>query len=48
MIHPQQPSGMPVGKYLPFDQQISVELPDRTWPTKAHDARPALVRCRPA
>jgi len=34
MIHPQQPSGMPVGKYLPFDRQISVELPDRTWPTK--------------
>ena len=33
MIHPQQPSGMPIGKYLPFDQQISVELPDRTWPT---------------
>jgi 2-isopropylmalate synthase len=25
---------MPIGKYLPFDQQISVELPDRTWPTK--------------
>jgi len=24
---------MPIGKYLPFDQQISVELPDRTWPT---------------
>ena len=34
MIHPQQPSGMPVGKYLPFDQQISVELPDRAWPAK--------------
>ncbi len=34
MIHPQQSSGMPIGKYLPFDQQISVELPDRTWPTK--------------
>jgi len=34
MIHPQQPSGMPTGKYLPFDQQISVELPDRTWPTQ--------------
>ena len=33
MIHPQQPSGMPVGKYVPFDQQITVELPDRTWPT---------------
>jgi len=34
MIHPQQPSGMPVGKYVPFDQQISVELPDRAWPSK--------------
>src|SRR5450631_490049 len=34
MIQPQKPSGMPVGKYLPFDQQISVELADRTWPTK--------------
>jgi 2-isopropylmalate synthase len=34
MIHPQQPSGMPVGKYLPFDQQISVEVPDRAWPAK--------------
>ncbi|MHB1473894.1 MAG: 2-isopropylmalate synthase [Dermatophilaceae bacterium] len=34
MIHPQQPSGMPIGKYRPFDQQILVELPDRTWPTK--------------
>jgi 2-isopropylmalate synthase len=34
VIHPQVPSGMPIGKYLPFDQQISVELPDRTWPTK--------------
>jgi 2-isopropylmalate synthase len=34
MIHPQKPSGMPVGKYLPFDQQIAVELPDRSWPAK--------------
>jgi 2-isopropylmalate synthase len=25
---------MPVGKYLPFDRQILVDLPDRTWPTK--------------
>ena len=40
MIHPQRPSGMPVGKYLPFDQQISVELPDRTWPTKRMTAAP--------
>jgi 2-isopropylmalate synthase len=34
MIHPQNPSGMPVRKYLPYDQQISVDLPDRTWPTR--------------
>jgi 2-isopropylmalate synthase len=34
MINHQQPSGMPVGKYVPFDQLISVELPDRTWPTR--------------
>jgi 2-isopropylmalate synthase len=31
---PQQPSGMPVHKYRPFADQIRVELPDRTWPTK--------------
>jgi 2-isopropylmalate synthase len=30
----QQPSGMPVHKYRPFAEQIRVELPDRTWPTK--------------
>jgi 2-isopropylmalate synthase len=30
----QQPSGMPFHRYLPFDQQIRVDLPDRTWPTK--------------
>ena len=34
MINHQQPSGMPVGKYVPFDQQISVELPDRSWPAR--------------
>ena len=34
MINHQQPSGMPVGKYVPFEQQISVELPDREWPSK--------------
>src|SRR5689334_3308489 len=30
----QQPSGMPIHRYLPFDEQIRVQLPDRTWPTK--------------
>ncbi|MGO1285199.1 MAG: 2-isopropylmalate synthase, partial [Brachybacterium sp.] len=31
---PQQPSGMPTHKYLPFHEQIQVELPDRTWPAR--------------
>ena len=29
-----------MGKYLPFDQQILVELPDRTWPTRQMTAAP--------
>lgn len=32
--NPQQPSGMPIHKYRPFHEQIKVDLPDRTWPTK--------------
>lgn len=31
---------MPVHKYLPFHEQISVELPDRTWPTKRIEKAP--------
>jgi 2-isopropylmalate synthase len=34
MENTQRPSGMPVHKYVPFHEQISVELPDRTWPAK--------------
>src|SRR5574339_257012 len=34
MIHPQQPSGMPTRKYVPFQDQIDVHLPDRTWPDR--------------
>ena len=30
----QQPSGMPIHKYVPFQQQIATALPDRTWPDK--------------
>jgi 2-isopropylmalate synthase len=30
----QQPSGMPIHRYLPFSEQVRVELPDRSWPTK--------------
>ena len=31
---PQTASGMPVHRYRPFHEQIRVELPDRTWPTR--------------
>jgi 2-isopropylmalate synthase len=34
MENTQKPSTMPVHKYQPFHEQISVELPDRTWPSK--------------
>ncbi len=34
MQNTQRPSGMPVHKYVPFHDQISVELADRTWPNK--------------
>lgn len=30
--NPQQPSGMRVGKYRPYHEQLQVDLPDRTWP----------------
>src|SRR3954469_18297325 len=36
----QQPSGMPIHKYRPFHEQIHVELPDRTWPTKRIEVAP--------
>ncbi|MEN9731141.1 MAG: hypothetical protein RL488_451 [Actinomycetota bacterium] len=34
MENTQKPSKMPVHKYQPFHEQIVVELPDRTWPTR--------------
>jgi 2-isopropylmalate synthase len=30
----QQPSGMPFSRYVPFHEQVRVEVPDRTWPTR--------------
>ncbi|KZC96390.1 2-isopropylmalate synthase [Clavibacter tessellarius] len=30
----QAPSGMPIHKYRPFHEQIQVDLPDRTWPSR--------------
>ncbi|MBW9118836.1 2-isopropylmalate synthase [Microbacterium trichothecenolyticum] len=32
MENTQKPSGMPTHKYRPFHEQITVNLPDRTWP----------------
>jgi 2-isopropylmalate synthase len=40
MIHPQQPSGMPTQKYVPFQDQIDVHLPDRTWPDRVMTKAP--------
>ncbi|MDY0829445.1 2-isopropylmalate synthase [Microbacterium sp. BG28] len=34
MENTQKPSGMPTHKYRPFHEQIRVDLPDRTWPSK--------------
>ena len=34
MHNTQQPSGMPFRRYVPYQQQFTVDLPDRTWPTK--------------
>ena len=34
MKNTQKPSTMPVHRYKPFHEQISVSLPDRTWPDK--------------
>ncbi|QWS34758.1 2-isopropylmalate synthase [Curtobacterium aetherium] len=40
MQNAQRPSGMPIHKYVPFSEQITVDLPDRTWPTKRIDHAP--------
>lgn len=32
MKNTQRPSAMPIHKYRPFHEQITVHLPDRTWP----------------
>lgn len=40
MKNVQKPSKMPFGRYLPFHKQITVELPDRTWPTRRIETAP--------
>jgi 2-isopropylmalate synthase len=34
MKNTQAPSAMPIHRYRPFHEQIRVDLPDRTWPSK--------------
>ncbi|MFV0458508.1 MAG: 2-isopropylmalate synthase [Actinomycetales bacterium] len=31
---------MPIGRYVPFHEQIAVDLPDRTWPDRRIEAAP--------
>ncbi|OOB90580.1 2-isopropylmalate synthase [Rathayibacter sp. VKM Ac-2630] len=40
MKNTQKPSSMPIRKYRPYHEQITVDLPDRTWPTKRITAAP--------
>ncbi|RUQ22618.1 2-isopropylmalate synthase [Kocuria sp. HSID16901] len=40
MTFPQKPSGMPIHKYRPFQEEINVQLPDRTWPDKVMSHAP--------
>ncbi|KQR25197.1 2-isopropylmalate synthase [Microbacterium sp. Leaf151] len=40
MKNTQKPTSAPVHKYRPFHEQIRVELPDRTWPSKRIESAP--------
>ncbi|NIJ03822.1 2-isopropylmalate synthase [Frigoribacterium faeni] len=40
MKNAQTPSGMPIHKYRPFHEQIVVDLPDRTWPSRRIEQAP--------
>lgn len=40
MKNSQKPTSAPVHKYRPFHEQIRVDLPDRTWPSKRIEVAP--------
>ncbi|KTR96718.1 2-isopropylmalate synthase [Microbacterium testaceum] len=40
MKNTQKPTSAPVHKYRPFHEQIRVDLPDRTWPSKRIEGAP--------
>jgi 2-isopropylmalate synthase len=39
-MNPQQSRAMPVHKYRPFHEQVTVDLPDRTWPSRHIERAP--------
>ena len=40
MRNAQKPSGMKVGKYVPYLDQFTIDLPDRSWPDKVFTEAP--------
>src|SRR5260370_1774047 len=36
----QRPSAMPFGRYQPYHEQFTVDLPDRQWPARPIEAAP--------
>jgi 2-isopropylmalate synthase len=40
MENRQQPSSLPIHRYRPYHEIISVDLPDRTWPSKRIEVAP--------
>ncbi|MGR2753505.1 2-isopropylmalate synthase [Agromyces arachidis] len=40
MKNTQKPSAMPVHRYRPYDEQVRVDLPDRTWPSNRIEKAP--------
>jgi 2-isopropylmalate synthase len=40
MRNTQKPTSAPIHKYRPFHEQIRVDLPDRTWPSKRIEVAP--------
>ena len=40
MKNAQQPSGMPIHRYRPYQDTFTIDLPDRTWPSKRITSAP--------
>ena len=42
----QRPSAMPFQRYVPYQKQFAVDLPDRRWPSRVVTTAPRWWRCR--